>query len=70
MRVRLECLGLPPRPVERQHQLPAQPLAQRMAAHERAQLRHESVVAAEGEVGVYAQLHRLDPGLVEPLDRL
>jgi len=27
-------------------------------------------VAAEGEVGVYAQLHRLDPGLVEPLDRL
>jgi len=41
-----------------------------MAAHERAQLRHESVVAAEGEVGVYAQLHRLDPGLVEPLDRL
>ena len=63
--VGLERLGLPPRPVQRDHELRVEALAQRVAPHERPQLRHQRVVAPEREVGVDAQLERLLALLVE-----
>ena len=40
-------LGLPPGPVQREHQLPAQPLAQRMLGHQQLQLRAQGAVLAK-----------------------
>ena len=48
----LEGLGLPARPVERKHQLPAEVLAQRVLANECLQFGHESGVLPQGEVGI------------------
>src|SRR5581483_6028065 len=50
--VRGERLGLAARPVEREHQLAAQALAEGVLGRERVELRDERGVAAEGEVGV------------------
>ncbi len=47
-----ERLGVPSLPVEREHQLAARALAQRLARHERLQLRRDVRVAAEREVRV------------------
>ena len=47
---------MPAAPVERQHELPAQALAQRMAAYERVELRDELDVAPEGQVRLDALL--------------
>ena len=47
----LECLGLPVRAIERQHELPAQSLTQRLLLDERLELRHELRVPAQGEIG-------------------
>ena len=66
--VGLERLGLATAAVEREHQLRAEPLPQRVACDERAQLRDQLGVAAEREVGVDAQLERLEPLLLERLD--
>ena len=51
-------VGLPARPIEREHQLAAQALAQRMAAREPLELPDELVVAPEREVGIDAVLER------------
>ena len=44
---RRQRLGLPPGPVQREHQLPAQPLAQRMLGHQLLQLRAQGAVLAK-----------------------
>ena len=66
--VHLERLGLPARPVEREHQLAAEPLAQRMLRDERLELADELGVAPELELGVDPLLERRQPQLLEPRD--
>ena len=56
--VDLERLGLPPRSVEREHELAAQPLTQRVARDQIAQLPHQLAGVAEGQIGLHALLHR------------
>ena len=66
--VGLERLGLPPGAVEREHQLAAQALAQRVLGDERLELGHERRVPAERELGLDPLLERREPQLLEPLD--
>jgi hypothetical protein len=67
--VGLERLGLAPRPVERQHQLSAEPLLDWVLPHEPAQLLDELSVPAEGEVGVDARHERLEALFLADADR-
>jgi hypothetical protein len=60
--------GLTPGPVERDHQLSAQSLAQRLLADEHLQLRNQLVRASECEIGVDARLQRREPRLLEARD--
>ena len=64
--VGLEGLRLPSVSVERQHQLTAQTLTQRMPADKRLELRNELPVATEFEIGVDALLERHQAELVQP----
>ncbi len=48
----LQRLGLPSAPVEGDHQQPSHPLPERVLGHQRGQLRHGSLVAAELEQDV------------------
>ena len=64
--VRVERLGLATRAVEREHQLRAERLAQRVLGDERLQLRHELGRAAGREVGLDPLLDRRDVLLLEP----
>ena len=64
----LERLRLPSGAVERQHELRAKPLAERMLADERLELCDELSVAPECEVGVDAPLERDEPEFLETED--
>ena len=66
--VGVEGLGLAAGSVEREHQLPAEGLAQRMLAHERLQLADDVAVAPQLQVGVDPLLERHEPELLEPSD--
>ncbi len=63
----VECLGLLPGPVQRQHQLVPEPFAQRMLGDQRAQLVDDLVVPPQLELGVVAPLQHLPALLVQPL---
>ena len=62
-----ERVGLAPAAVEREHQLAAQALAQRVRGDELLQLGDELGVAAEREVGLDAPLEHGEPLLAQPL---
>ncbi len=64
--VDVESLGLAPAAVERGHELPARPLAQRVLGDERLELAHEIRMAAEYEVCVDPVLEDCESALVEP----
>ena len=64
-----ERVGLATAAVERQHQLRAQRLAQRMLRHERLQLADQVRMAAEREVGVDARAEADEAQLLEALGR-
>ena len=64
----LERVRLASGAVERQHQLPAQPLAQRVLGHERAQLADQVDRLAAGELGREPLLDRLQPQLLQARD--
>ena len=66
--IRLERLRVPTRAVEREHQLPAEPLHERMLGDERLELADELAVATELEVGVDPRLERAQPQLLEAGD--
>jgi hypothetical protein len=66
--VRLERVGLAAAAVERQQQVRAQPLAQRMLGDERLELRDQRPLAPERELGLDALLPRDQTQLLEPLD--
>ena len=68
IRVGAEGLGLPSRPVERQHQLPAKAFPQRMFRDQRLELRHECVVASQRKLRVETFLDRDEPQLIEAVD--
>ena len=57
-----------PRPVEREHQLSAQTLAQRVLRDKRLQLGDQVAVAAEREVGLDPLLDCRQPKLLQPRD--
>ena len=63
-----ESLGLPARPVEREHELRAEPLAVRMLRGERLELRHERELTAERQLRVDSLLDRSEAQLLESLD--
>ena len=60
-----ERLGVPSLAVQRQHQLAARTLAQRVARHERLQLPHDVAMAAERELRIDPVLDGDEPQLVE-----
>ena len=64
--VRRERFGLPAGAIERQHQLPAQPLAERMLGDEPFELGRELPVPAERELRLDPLLDGLDAQLLEP----
>ncbi len=64
----VERFCLAPRAVEREHQLCAQTLAQRLSRDECFELGHQLVVTAERELGLEAVFQRRDVEFVEPCD--
>ncbi len=66
--VRRERIGLAPGAVEREHELPARPLAQGLRLDERLELGDELGVAREREVGVDPLFEGDRPQLLEPGD--
>ena len=64
--VDLQRIGLPARAVEREHQLRAAPLAERLGANELFELADEASVVTEREVGLDALLDRLGAEPLEP----
>jgi hypothetical protein len=64
-----ESLCLPARPVERQHQLRAEALAQRVLGDERLDLADQRGSAAECEIGLDPALEHRQPQLLEATDR-
>ena len=72
---RLQRLRMPAAAVEREHQLPSQPLPERMAADERVELGDELRMTAERQLGVDAlllarQVLLDEPRLLQPSERL
>ena len=63
-----ERIGLPAPAVERQHELPAQPLAKRVLHDKGLELADQLVVPAGGQLAVDGVLDRLQPQLLEPAD--
>ena len=66
---------MPAAPVQREHELPAQALAKRMAAYERVELRDELDVAPERQIRLDALLQAGEvllgeSGFLEPRERL
>lgn len=59
---------LPGRPVQREHQLSAWPLPQRMLGHEHLELSDEARVSAEREVRFDPLLERLQAQFLQPSD--
>ncbi len=66
--VRGQRFGLPTAAIQRQHQLPAQPLAQRVLRDQPLELGDEVAVASEREVGLDPLLERREAKLLEPPD--
>ena len=64
----LERVGLPPRPVQGEHQLAVQPLAVRVLGDERLEVGDELIVPAEREVGLDALLEGDHPQLLQARD--
>ena len=66
--VDLERLGVPPRAVEREHQLAAQPFSERVRGDQRLELGDEPVVLAEAELAGKPLLLGVEPEPLEPGD--
>ena len=62
----LQRVGLPARPVEGEHELAGESLAERMRGHQRLELWDELTRSPGREVGVDADLERLQTLLLEP----
>src|SRR5205085_12634652 len=60
-----ECLGLPSRPVEREHQLRTKSLPQRVLLDERLELADERPMPTERQLGLEAVFERREPQFFE-----
>ncbi len=67
--VDVERLGLSTAAVEREHELRADALAERVIPHECLELSHQVPVAAEREIRLDSLLERCQPDLFESVDR-
>ena len=65
--VGLERVGLPAGAVQREHQLAAEPLTQRVGTHERLDIADDLAVPFELELRLEPLLGRNEPELLEPL---
>ena len=65
----IEGVGLPAAAIEREHQLTGKPLAGRMRGDELLQLTGERRVPTGGQIGLDAQLERLEPLFLQARDR-
>jgi hypothetical protein len=61
--------GLAAVAVQRQHELSPQPLAQRVLLHRRLEVRDETRVPAEGELGLHAELDSRHAKFLQARDR-
>ena len=66
--VRVQRLGLAARPIQRQHPLRVQALAQRMLLDQALELRERLRVTPGGEIAVDRELGRPQPQILEPAD--
>jgi len=66
--VGLECLGLAAAAVQGEHELAAEPLAQRLLADQALQLTDQLAAGAEGQVGLDPLLQADQAQLVQPRD--
>src|SRR5262249_17294840 len=64
----VQCVGLAPTAVERDHQLPAKPLAKRVLPDERLEFGDELAVPTELELAVDGGRERIEPFLGQPLE--
>ncbi len=64
----LECLRLPSRAVQREHELGPRALAQGLPLDERLELRHELLMLAESEICIDAVFECHGAALLEPRD--
>ena len=62
-----ECFGLAVRAIQSQHQLSAQPLAQRVPGDERFEFRHQRLVASEREFSLHSLFDVTGAQLLQPL---
>ena len=65
IRVCGQCLSIAARPIEREHQVPAQSLSQRMVPHECLELTDEVAAAAGGQIGLDPVLEARQPRLLQ-----
>ena len=64
--IRIERLGLPPRSIQREHELRAQTLPQRVLSDRCLQLTHDAEMPAKCQLGLETLLERGQPELLEP----
>ena len=64
--VRGQRIGLPPAPVQREHQKPPQPLAERIPGHQALQLPGNLRGQPQLDIGLDPALHRHQPKLLQP----
>ena len=62
-------VGLPPSAIQRKHQLPTQPLLQRVRRDQRLELRDQLAIASQRQVRLDPILKRRQPRLLQPPDR-
>src|SRR5207302_5507232 len=65
-----ERVGLPTSAIQREHQLPPEPLLQWVRGHERFEFRDQLVVASERQVRLDPILERREPRLPQPPNRI
>ena len=65
VRIYIERLGLPPRAIEREHELRTEALSQRLLANERLQLRDDLRMPPAREIRIDARTERVQPLLLE-----
>jgi hypothetical protein len=67
--VHRQRVSLPPGPIQREHQLPAQPLLQRVGGDQRLDLPDQLTVGSKRQIGLDPVLQRRPPRILQPCNR-
>ena len=67
--VHRQRVSLPAGPIQREHQLPAQPLLQRVGGDQRLDLPDQLTVGSQRQIGLDPVLQRRQPRFLQPCDR-